>query len=160
MDDFVRWNNNVVSARSCHFSLLAVPYFGFQTLDYEDELDVEIVGGNNRNGAPIGMTSGEYKVTGFSFGILKDVWIVKMLPQLAAISAAQGKFGSYGGEFTFTAQYQEGPVVGTDMITGCRVVGSKTAYAKGTGAMVEEVKCAAMTIRRNGLTLFDQARFP
>ncbi|MDX6479509.1 MAG: hypothetical protein QOG85_19 [Gaiellaceae bacterium] len=84
-----------------------------------------------------------------------------MLPQLALLGLAAGAPGSYGaGRWVFIAQYQEGPLVGTDTITGCRVIGSKTAYAQGNGKLVEEVKCAALTIRRNGLTLFSPTRFP
>ncbi|MDX6479508.1 MAG: hypothetical protein QOG85_18 [Gaiellaceae bacterium] len=75
MDDIVRWNNNVISAKSCAFALDGVPYTSFQAVDYEDQLDTELVHGNNKDGAPIGYTSGEYSVSGFSFSILKDVWI-------------------------------------------------------------------------------------
>ncbi len=161
MDDIVRWNGNVISAKSCAFSLSGVPYVGIQSLDYEDQLEAELVHGNNKDGAPLGYTSGEYSVSAFSFSVLKDVWIVKMLPQLALLSATAGAPGSYGGaRFVWTAQYQEGPLVGTDTIEGGRVVKTKDAYAQGNGKLVVEVTCMAKILRRNGLTLFDPLRFP
>lgn len=94
MDDFLRWNGNVISAKSCAFSLAGVPYIGIVALDYEDQLDAELVHGANKDGAPIGYTSGEYSVSSFNFSVLKDVWIAKMQNQLAALSAAAGSPGS------------------------------------------------------------------
>jgi hypothetical protein len=161
MDDLVRWNNNVISAKSCAFTLAGVPYVGIVALDYADKLDAELVHGNNKDGSPIGYTSGEYSVDGFTFQVLKDVWIAKMLPQLAALSAAMLAPGSYGGaRFPWIAQYQEGPLVGVDTLTGARVVGTKDTYAQGTGKLVVEVTCMAMTLMRNGLTLYDRTRIP
>lgn len=161
MDDFLRWNGNVISAKSCAFTLGGVPYVGIVALDYEDQLDAELVHGANKDGAPIGYTSGEYSVSSFNFSVLKDVWLVRMLPQLAALSALALSPGSYGGgRFPFVAQYQEGPLVGVDTLMGGRVVGTKDAYQQGTGKLIVEVKCMALTLMRNGLTLFDPTRFP
>lgn len=161
MDDFLRWNGLVVSAKSCSMALAGVPYTGITALDYEDQLEVETVHGMNRSGAPIGSTSGEYSVSGFTFQVLKDVWIAKMLPQLAALSAAAGSPGSYGGgRFVFSAQYQEGPLVGIDTIEGCRVLKAKDSVQQGTGKLVVDVTLWAQLIRRNGMTLFDPLRLP
>ncbi len=161
MDDLVRWNGNVISAKSCAFSLAGVPYIGIVGLDYEDQLDAELVHGANKNGAPLGYTSGEYSISSFSIVLLKDVFIAKFLPHMAALSAAAGAPGSYGGgRWTFSGQYQEGPLVGTDTIEGARVVGSKDSYSQGMGKLVTECKLMAKTLRRNGLTLFDQLRIP
>lgn len=161
MDDFVRWNNNVISAKSCAFSVQAVPYIGIMAVDYEDQLDAELVHGANKDGSPIGYTSGEYSVSSFTMQVLKDVWIAKLQIQLAALSAAGGAPGSYGGgNFVFTAQYQEGPLIGTDILTGCRVTKVKDGYQQGTGKLVVDLTLMALTIRRNGLTLFNPLRFP
>lgn len=161
MDDLVRWNNLVLSAKSCAFAIAGIPYVGILALDYEDQLDAELVHGANKDGSPIGYTSGEYSVSSFTMQVLKDVWIARLLPQLALLSLAAGAPGSYGGcTFPFTAQYQEGPLVGTDLITGCRVVKAKDSYAQGAGKLVMDVSLMALTIRRNGLTLYNPLRLP
>lgn len=161
MDDIVRLNGNVMSAKSCAFALEGVPYVGMQQVDYEDGLEIETVHGANQDGSALGFTEGEYEVSGFSFTILKDVWIAKMLPQLVLLSLARGAPGSYGGaRFTFTAQYQEGLILATDALETCRVLKTKDGYAQGNGKLVVAVTCAALILRRNGVTLFNPARFP
>lgn len=159
--DLVRWNGNVMSAKSCAFMFFGVPYTGIQALDYSEKLEAELVHGTSKDGTPIGYSSGEYSVDAFSFQILKDAWISKMLPHMAAISAALGSPGSYGGaRFPLVAQYQEGPLVGTDTLEGCRIVGVKDTYAQGTGKLVTECTCMALMLRRNGLTLASLTRLP
>lgn len=161
MDDLVRWNNNVISAKSCAFSIMGVPYIGLLAVDYEDQLDAELVHGANKDGSPIGYTSGEYSVSSFTMSMLRDVFQTKFLPQMALLSTTAGAPGSWGAaRWTFVGQYQEGPLVGTDTISGCRVVKAKDSYAQGMGKMITELTLMALTIRRNGLTLFDQLRLP
>lgn len=161
MDDIVRVNGNVISAKSCAFTFAGVPYVGLQAVDYEDQIESELVHGNNRNGAPLGSTEGEYSVSAFSFAILKDVWIAKMQLQMAALAAAALAPGSYGGgRWTFVGQYQEGLIVGTDTLEGCRILKTKDSYAQGTGKLVVECTCQAQILRRNGLTLFNPLRIP
>lgn len=161
MDDIVRWNNMVLSAKSCTFSVAGVPYVGILAVDYEDQLDAELVHGANKDGSPIGYTSGEYSITSFTMQVLKDVWIARMQPQLALMSAAMGAPGSYGGAvFPFAGQYQEGPLVGIDLINGCRVTKVKDSYAQGAGKLAVDLSLMALTIRRNGLTLYNPLRIP
>lgn len=161
MDDFVRWNGNVISAKSCAFSVSGVPFIGITGVSYEDQLDAELVHGMNQNGAPIGYTSGEYSISNFSITFLKDVFIVKFLPLMAGLSVAAAAPGSWGGgRFPFIAQYQEGPLVGTDTIYGARPVGSKDDVQQGTGKLVTEVKFQGLYLVRNGLTLFNPLRIP
>ncbi len=161
MDDIVRINGNVISAKSCAFALAGVPYVGILAVDYSDSLDSEMVHGANKSGAPLGSTSGEYSVDTFTFSVLKDVWIAKMLPQLLLLSAAMGAPGSYGGaRWPFMAQYAEGLIVGTDVLEGCRILGTKDSYAQGTGKLAVDCTCQAQILRRNGATLFDPLRLP
>jgi hypothetical protein len=161
MDDFVRWNGNVISAKSCAFSFQGVPYIGITAVDYEDQLDAEYVHGANKNGAPLGYTSGEYSISAFSVTMLKDVCIAKFIPQLALLGLAAGSVGSIGAaRWTFQAQYQEGPLVGTDTIEGGRLIGMKDSYSQGMGKLVTECKMMGLVVRRNGLTLFDPLRLP
>ena len=161
MDDIVRWNNLVISAKSCAFAINGVPIVGITALDYEDQLDAELVHGANKDGSPIGYTSGEYSISSFNIQFLKDVWMTRVQPLLAALSAAAGGPGSYGtATWPFTGQYQEGPLVGTDLITGARVVKVKDSYSQGAGKLVTDCSLMALTIRRNGLTLFNPLRLP
>lgn len=160
MDDFVRWNNRVVSAKSCRYLIAGVPYVGITALDYEEKLEKELVYGADRSGSPIGMTSGKYSVSPFTITMLKDVFMKKFLPQMAILSAANLAPGSYGaGSFPLVAQYSEPPLTpDQDIISGCQIVGTKDAYQEGISALVTEISLMAMVLERNGLTLYSKLR--
>jgi hypothetical protein len=160
MDDIVRWNDLVVSAKSCSMAVQLVPYSGIVQLDYADKLDAELVHDMQRSGVPVGTTSGEYSVDGFKYSVLKDVWIVKMQPQLIALGLIAGGTGYGAARFTFTAQWQEGPLVGTDTISGCRIVGTHDSIQQGTAKAIVEVTLLAKTLLRNGVGLMDLTRLP
>ena len=164
MDDFLRWNDRVVSAKSCIFTIAGVPFIGITALKYGDSLDMESVHGARRDGSPIGFTSGEYNVDDFSMSMLKDVFMKKFLPLIGAIGAANGSPGAYGGNaavWPLIAQYVEAPFPpDTDVISGCRVVGAADSFDAGAGALVTEIKLKAMTLTRNGLCLYDRTRLP
>lgn len=158
MDDIVRVNGNVMSAKSCSFSIDLFPYVGFTAVDYGDKLDAELVHDMAKDGTPVGYTSGEYSVDGFKLTVLKDVWLGKLLPQLLALGAQAGGIGYGAGRFSFMAQYQEGIIVGTDVISGCRVVGTKDSIQQGTGKATVELELMALVLTRNGFGLFNLAR--
>lgn len=92
--------------------------------------------------------------------MLADVFRLKFLPQMAALSAAAGSPGSVAGaRFVLSAQYVERPLPPcTDILTGCRIIGVKDTYAEGAGVKLTEVTLMLLTIERNGITLFDRAR--
>lgn len=116
--------------------------------------------GANRDGAPLGYTAGKYLPDDTVITMLADVFRLKFLPQISALSAAMGSPGSLAGaRFPISCSYVEKPLPpSTDLLSGCRVVGAKDTYAEGAGVKLTEVTIKLLTISRNGITLFDRAR--
>jgi hypothetical protein len=165
-DDFVRWNNKIVSAKSCSFTLAGVPFVGITALDYEEKLEKKIVHAANRSGAPLGTTAGKYEASA-SFTMLHDVFHKKFLPLMAGMSTALGFApGSWGAAppWPLIAQYKEGPIPPDVVtITGCEITGAKDTYQEGVDELVVEVSLVAMTIVRTTVftgpvTLYDRTR--
>jgi hypothetical protein len=160
MDDFVRWNRRIVSAKSLIVSIEGVPYQGFTALDYSDKLDRALVWDGKRDGTPIGKTSGKYTPNACSITFLNDVFRKKFIVQLGLLATAQLEPGAIGmAEWTITVQHVEpGQVPTTDIISGCNLSETKDSYQEGTDALLTECSFQPLAIMRNGLTLFSQAR--
>lgn len=159
--DVFRLNDLVISAKSASTLVEEVPYAGILTVDYGDKFDgADLVHNRQKNGAPVGSTYGEYAVDGFKFTVLKDTWAFKMLPQMLALALINGGVGYGAARFTFVTQWQEGVIVSTDTLTGCRILGTKDTVAEGGGKAVVEVTCLALILLRNGFGLFDPTRLP
>lgn len=156
MTDIVRINSTPYSWTSCLFTLDLAPYIGFKDVTYEETRERKLVHVAKRNGKPVGITSGKYQVNGFTFQVLPDTWGI-----MTDYLTLKG-LGSYGdATFAFGAQYIE-PVPGaipmTTLITGCQVVGVKSAHAEGTDELVKEISCMALDITENGKILWSLAR--
>lgn len=160
MDDLVRWNRRVVSAKSLIIAIEGVPYQGITSLDYSDKMDPGIVYGTQRDGAPLGMTSGKYTPGACSLTFLADVYRIKFQTQIAALAALQLQgTGLALAEWTLTVQHVEpGAIPTTDFLSGCRMTEPKDKYQEGSEALMTEVSFQPLIILRNGFTLFDLTR--
>lgn len=160
MDDLVRWNRRVVSAKSLIIAIEGTPYQGITSLDYSDKMDPGIVYGAQRDGAPIGMTSGKYTPAACSLTFLADVYRLKFQTQLAAMALLQLQGSGIGmAEWTLSVQHVEpGAIPTTDFMSGCRMTELKDKYQEGSEALMTEVSFQPLIIMRNGLALFDLTR--
>lgn len=161
MDDFFRLNNRILSAKSVLVTVSAVPYTGILAMDYGDNLESEDVHGMNRDGTPLGDTSGKYSVERFTMTFLKDVFQLKFQTQLVALSLAAGAFIPTIGaaRFPIMVQYSEfGQPPCIDVIGGARVLSTKDDVQEGTGKAVTVVGLKALSLSRNGITLYDRSR--
>ena len=159
MTDFIRLNGRVISAKSLSSNIAGVPYTGVTAADYEDKIETELVYALGQE--PEDYVEGKYSVAPFTITLLKDVHAFKFLPQMAALSAANGAPGSVGSAplFPITFQYLELPMPPiTDMLIGCRYLGGKDAYAEGINAAVVVCSFMAKKLLRNGLQLTNPLR--
>lgn len=161
MIDFVRINNRVVSARSVSFNIAGVPYQGITAMDYAEKMDKELVYDSDKSGGPVGMTAGKYGAEPSSITMLKDVFTVKFLPQMAILSTANLAPGSWGQAppFPVVVQYVELPIPPIiDLLSGCEIIGAKDTYAEGIAAALVVISLQPMSLSRNGLTLYNRVR--
>lgn len=160
MDDLIRWNRRVVSAKSLIIAVEGVPYANITALDYSDKLEPGMVWDAQRDGIPLGMTAGKYTPGACSLTMLADTFRLKFQTQLAALAALQLQGPATGmAEWTLTVQHVEpGQVPTTDFISGCRMTEPKDKYAEGTDALVTEVSFQPLLVMRNGFVLFDITR--
>ncbi len=161
MIDLVRLNNRVMSAKSVSFSIAGVPYQGILAADYAEKLDKEVVYDADKSGAPIGLTAGKYGAEPSTITMLKDVFIAKFLPQMALMSLANLAPGSWGGALPFpiSVSYIELPLIPcVDLMERCEIIASKNSYAEGINAAVTIITFQPMSLKTNGLTLYNNLR--
>jgi hypothetical protein len=161
MIDFVRLNNRVVSAKSVSFTINGVPYQGITAADWDEKMDKEVVFDSDMSGGPVGITAGKYTPQPASLTMLKDVFTVKFLAQMALLSAVNLAPGSWGQPppFPIAIQYVELPIPPIlDLLSGCEIMGAKDTYAEGINAAVTVISFQPMSMSRNGLTLFNRVR--
>lgn len=158
--EVVLLNGTRYSQKSCGFQIAGAPYVGIAAMDYADLIEDELVHGANRDGAPLGSTSGKYVPDVCTMTMLADVFRKKFLPQHAALSAAMGGVGTVSAHrFPISVSMREGLAPpDLDVLSGCRILGFKDAYAEGAGVKVTEITIRVLSISRNGITLFDRTR--
>lgn len=158
--EVVLLNRTRYSQKSCGFLIGGAPYVGVTALDYADMIEDALVHGANRDGAPLGSTSGKYVPDVCKITMLADVFRKKFLPQHAALSLAVGGIATISAHrFPIIVNFREGlapPDV--DILSGCRVLGVSDTYAEGADVKLTEVTVRVLSITRNGIALFDRSR--
>lgn len=155
MPDPIRINGNLYSWGSIIAKAGPNRLVGFTGINYSDNRERVKGYGMGRHHAPLARSRGKYLVeavtlTGYRHAIqaLRDT-----LAQLSPIP------GSYGDtEFNLSVQYVEaalGPLFVS--IERCVWTGNSASDEEGSDPLTEEITLDAMTIRRNGLVLFDQS---
>lgn len=157
MSDLIqtRLNGTPFSATSCSWRFAGAPYVGITALSYEEKRESKLVHASRRDGTPLGITAGKYSLGAFTVTMLRTSFDI-LSGQLTAL----GK-GSYGdARFPFTAEYSDidAGAAGTPpiviLISGCKIVGVKEAYAEGIDELLTEVEMMGLTLVRNGKQLW------
>jgi hypothetical protein len=163
--DVFRRNGFEVSWASAVAKVDNDEFFGFTGVDYEDKLERAFTRGMGKDGAPRGMTRGQYSVEGSSIKMYKASALA-FLEKLAQKSR-DGK--SYGKpSFFFSLQYvEEGDgddgISITEELYGCRVSGRKASVAQGPEGLIDELAITVLyakltTPNIRGMTLFDNSK--
>jgi hypothetical protein len=163
MTDYLRVNDTLLSWNSCRFIIAVQPYRGIKSLDFSDSLDAPYVYGSRRDGKPIGTTSGKYTPGDIKLVTLRDT-ADDITTMLTALALTKGGLSYGDARFPITVQADEiipsgvGVPVQTAMLETCRVIGVHDAHDEGSGELVTEFTLRALSITRNGKSLWSLAR--
>lgn len=149
-----RLNGVPYSATSCSFNIGFAPFVGITDFNYEQKRERQTVYGARKDGTPLGITSGQYSVSG-SITMLRSTY-----QRLCEVLTTFGA-GSYGDAiFPIIATYSEyqaslaGVLPITIDIQGCRITGEKDDFKSGSEALLTQVDFVGMQMSRNGLRLY------
>ena len=138
-------------------------FFGFTGVDYEEKLERAFTRGLGKDGAPRGMTRGQYSVEGSSIKMYKSS-ALSLIEKLAQKSKDGKSYGSV--PFFFSLQFVEDDVSITEELYGCKISGRKASIAQGADGLIDELGITVLyaklsTPNIKGMTLFDnrQGRF-
>lgn len=138
-------------------------FFGFTGVDYEEKLERALTRGLGKDGAPRGMTRGQYSVEGSSIKMYKSSALA-LIERLAQKSKNGKSYGTV--PFFFSLQYVEDDVSITEELYGCRISGRKASIAQGAEGLIDELALTVLYAKLSspniqGMTLFDnrQGRF-
>jgi hypothetical protein len=155
MADLRRVNGAQISWGSLVVKVNGDRFYGFTSIDYGDKLEVAYAYGMGRHQMPRGRSRGKYVPDPVKLKGPKAS--CEALRQALAAGSPTGT--SYGvTEFEISVSYSESfePPLSVD-IGGCRYVGTKEAHAEGSEVLEDEIEISPMSIRRNGLVLFDES---
>lgn len=151
-------NGTPLSWASTRVTLDGVPRRRLTAISFEEKLERELVRGAVRSGIPLGLTYGDYSVTGLSLTLLLDegaFWRSYLAAQALLQSLS---LGAGSAKFTLGVQLVEGINIVDLFFNQCQIGGGKLDLAKGIEGAVMQVPldCISMTI--NGTTLYDATR--
>lgn len=155
MSDAKRINGNIVSWASIRCTIGGEIFYGFMSVNYGDKRDRVKVYGMGKHHAPRARTRGKYSTDPVKLKGPKST--IESMRQQLALQSVDGV--SYGDtEFPISVQYLE--VGDTDMfvdIDRCVYIGTASSEEESPDPLTEEIEIDCMSIRRNGLTLFDSS---
>ena len=159
MSDEIRINGNQLSWGSIKLRIDGEPYFGFNSLDYGDKLTRTKGYGMGLHHAPRGRSRGKYETDNVKIGGPKASFQI-LRAALAAKSASGTSYGNV--EFEIIAQWTEPGVDGGDAgitveIGRCTWTGDSSSDSESPDPSQETAEFDCMSIRRNGLVLFDDS---
>lgn len=153
MGDSVRVNGNIMSWGSIRVKIATDTFYGFTSISYADKRERAKVYGMGRHHAPRGRTRGKYSTEPVKLKGPKDT-IDALRAKLASLSPSGTTYGDT--EFEIVVQYVEADIAPiTVEINSCVYSGTSSSEEEGPDALQEEIEIDCMTIRRNGLALFD-----
>lgn len=153
MADQIRINGNIVSWGSITLRIDDEIFTGFTSLSYADKRERTKVYGMGKHHAPRARTRGKYSIEPVKLKGPKST-IHALRTKLASKSQDGNSYGDW--EFPINAQYVEPgePAMYVD-IERCVYVGTSSSEEENPDPLMEEIEIDAMSIRRNGQTLFD-----
>lgn len=156
MADEIRVNGMQLSWGSIIAKVDGERYTGFTAISYGDKVETAKTYGMGRHHSPRGRTRGKYttepvKLTGpkSSMQALRE--------QLAKRSSDGKTYGTV--PFELVVQFVDTGEKGiTVALEECRLVGNTEGHEENPDPLTDEVEIDCMRIRRNGLTLFEEAQ--
>jgi hypothetical protein len=144
------WSSVVITVADDFFS-------GIKSITYSDKREVAVGYGQGRNFAPVSRTSGQYSADDGKIVMRLDTWQALSLA-LAIAPNGSGSFTSFGNtEFQCTVQFIEPSLSAVNhVIERMRITGVSNTVEQKTDESSVELTYSAMSIRRDGLTLFDE----
>lgn len=153
MADEIRINGAQVSWGSIKVKVAGETFSGFTSLAYGDKLEVVVAYGMGKAQAPRGRSRGKYIVDPTKLGGPPST-MHALRVKLASLSTDGESYGLV--EFLIVAQYLEaGEPPMTAELEGCRYVANVENREEGSEVLKDEVEISTMSIRRNGLTLYE-----
>ena len=161
--DVFRRNGYELSWASASAKIENDEFFGFTGVDYEEKLERAFARGLGKDGAPRGVTRGQYSVEGSSIKMYKSSALA-LIEKLAQKSKNGKSYGSV--PFYFTLQYVEDEISITEELFGCQISGRKVSTSQGSDGLIDEIPITVIYAKLSspniqGMTLFDnrQGRF-
>lgn len=153
--DRIRVNGNVLSWGSLVAKIDGHVLFGWTVLNYEQAREREHVWGMGAHQAPQGRTRGKYTPGPVAMTGRKSS--VAALKQHLADKSGIGSYGD--AEFDIVLQgVEEDETPITVVISRCVITKVTANHQEGSEALAEDLEISCMSIRENGLTLFDATR--
>lgn len=149
--------DQVVGWYSGRLVLAGVPLEGLMQADSEESRDRGKVWGQRRSGKPIGRTSGKYEAKPFVLKVLADEWHLLVQPVLTGLG-----LGSYGSavfpvSFTFFEPLNPQLTI-NNAWDDATVINVKDSLTEGPDPYALDITFDAMSMKRNGQTLYDLSR--
>lgn len=155
MADSVRINGVQISWSSCKLTIDGESYTGITSIGYADALDVSKGYGMGRHHAPRGRGAGKYTTEALTMRAWKST-AQAIREQLAKKSPSGTSYGRV--EVPIVLQYIEpDDAVITVEFDRARFVKPSSSNEEGPDPLAEDIEWDVMSIRRNGLVLFDES---
>jgi hypothetical protein len=153
MADQIRVNGNICDWGSITLRIDDEVFTGFTSISYADKRERAKAYGLGKHHAPRARTRGKYSVEAVKLAGPKST-MHALRRKLASKSPDGNSYGDY--EFHINTQYIEPgePEMYVD-IERCVYVGTSSSEEESPDFLKEEIEIDAMSIRRNGMTLFD-----
>lgn len=156
--DAIRINRTTWGWSSVIFTIDGSPCEGLVAADWEEQLELRVVGSNVQDGLPLGMSSGHYQVGRFPVRMLTDTArALKKYLTARAVSAASSSFmqAVFSAAIQLSGSDAPDALPSTTVFSNCRIVGEKRVVEEGTGAVVTEFAFACLAIASDGATVFN-----
>jgi hypothetical protein len=159
MSDQLRVNGLQIGWASAKLAIDGETFHGVTSIGYADSLEVAKAYGMGRHHSPRGRSIGKYSTEPLTMTMWKSS--AQELRRLLAEKSGQqgGSSSSYGRAVVpIVLQYIEpDDATITVEFEDCRYVKATASNEEGAEALKEDVEFDVMRIRRNGLTLFEEA---
>lgn len=154
MSDAIRINGAMTSWSSTSLKIAGEPFYGITSISYGDKRTRSKAYGMGRHHAPRGRSAGKYETDNVKIKGPKAT--IQAIRDFYASKAEDG--ASYGTpELDWILQFVEGDEQQTIELEKLCFAEDTSSNEEGADALQEEVGFDCMSIRRNGLTLFDNS---
>lgn len=155
MSDPISVNGNMFSWGSIVVKVASEVIVGFKSVAYGDARERVKGYGLGRHHAPLGRTRGKYTIENGKLG--GHVHAVQHLRDRLAQSGGGKGYGDV--EFQVVIGFFEDDLTDVTIeLNRCVIAKNSSSYEESPDPMMEEIELDIMSIRRNGLALFDESQ--